>query len=112
MTKLSNQECEPCKGGIPALTELEYRPYLDKLDKDWKVIDHHHLQKQFNFKNFVDALAFANKVGIIAENQGHHPDIHLSWGKVVILIWTHKIDGLHKSDFILAAKIDSDFYSN
>ena len=84
-----------------ALAEL-----LKKLGNNWAVINEHHLEKEFTFKNFREALAFTNKVGELAEAQGHHPDIGLSWGRVKITIWTHKIDGLTESDFIMAAKID------
>ena len=80
---------------------------LQQLQGGWKIIDEHHLEKEYTFKNFQEALAFTNKVGAIAEQEGHHPDIHLSWGKVVLLLWTHKIDGLTESDFILAAKCDT-----
>lgn len=72
----------------------------------WKVVQEHHLEKSFTFPDFKSALAFTNKVGHLAEQQGHHPDIHLAWGKVTITLWTHKIDGLSESDFILAAKMD------
>jgi 4a-hydroxytetrahydrobiopterin dehydratase len=103
--KLSKKKCIPCKGGIPPLTPDEIKPLHDQLPS-WSVIDNHHLEKEFLFANFVEALEFTNKVGNLAEAEGHHPDIHLSWGKVKIKTWTHKIDGLNESDFILAAKID------
>jgi 4a-hydroxytetrahydrobiopterin dehydratase len=77
------------------------------LDSAWQVAGEHHLQREFNFKDFRDALTFTNRVGELAEEQGHHPDIFLTWGKAKVTIWTHKIDGLTESDFILAAKIDS-----
>ena len=78
----------------------------NKLGGNWNVIEEHHLEKEFKFKNFRDALDFTNKVGEIAEQQGHHPDIYLAWGKVRVTIWTHKVEGLTESDFVLAAKID------
>ena len=84
----------------------EIARYQEQLASDWQVIDAHHLLKDYTFKNFVEALAFTNQVGEVAEAEGHHPDIYLAWGKVGIKIWTHKIDGLSVSDFILAAKID------
>ncbi len=102
---LSKKECVPCKGGVPPLKGEE----LEKLKEQvggWDVIEEHHITKMYKFPNFVKALAFVNKVGDIAENQGHHPDIFLAWGKVGITICTHKINGLTESDFILAAKID------
>jgi 4a-hydroxytetrahydrobiopterin dehydratase len=74
--------------------------------KDWTVVNNHHLEREYKFPDFKAALAFTNKVGAIAEEQGHHPDIYVAWGKVRVTIWTHKIDGLTESDFILAAKID------
>jgi len=77
-----------------------------ELGGNWKIIEEHHLEKQFTFDNFKDSLAFTNKIGELAEQQGHHPDILLKWGSVTITIFTHKINGLIESDFILAAKID------
>ncbi|MHC4798008.1 MAG: 4a-hydroxytetrahydrobiopterin dehydratase, partial [Planctomycetota bacterium] len=71
------------------------------------VVDQHHLEKEFKFKNFLQALEFTNRVGALAEEQGHHPDIHLAWGKAKITVWTHKIDGLTESDFVFAAKADA-----
>jgi len=72
----------------------------------WEVVEEHHIAKTFRFRNFREALQFVNRVGELAEEQGHHPDIFLAWGKAEITIWTHKINGLTESDFILAAKID------
>lgn len=102
---LSKKECVPCRGGVPPLKGEELERLREQVEK-WNVIEEHHLSKTFKFPNFVKALAFVNKVGAIAEEQGHHPDIFLTWGKVSITICTHKIDGLTESDFILAAKID------
>lgn len=81
---------------------------LEKLKNDWKIIKEHHLEKEYSFKDFKEALNFTIKVGELAENQGHHPDIFLAWGKVKLTIWTHKIDGLTESDFIFAAKADKE----
>lgn len=106
MSELAGKECIPCRGGIPPLSELESSALLGKLGSDWRVVDDHHLEKEFEFADFRQALDFANRVGELAEAQGHHPDIHLAWGKVRLTIWTHKIDGLTESDFILAAKAD------
>ena len=106
MSELAEKECIPCKGGIPPLKGQALAELLRKLGNNWAVINEHHLEKEFTFKNFREALAFTNKVGELAEAQGHHPDIGLSWGRVKITIWTHKIDGLTESDFIMAAKID------
>jgi len=102
---LASKECVPCRGGVPPLTEAERAPLLAQLE-GWEVVEGHHLAKLYPFKNFVEALAFVNQVGQVAESNGHHPDIYLSWGKVRVEIYTHKIDGLTESDFVLAAKCD------
>jgi len=105
MTELAAKTCQPCKGGVPPLAGAE----LDALAKQvpqWKVVDGHHLTRSFTFPDFKQALAFVNKAGAIAEEQGHHPDIFLTWGKAEVTTYTHKINGLTESDFILAAKID------
>ena len=102
---LAEKHCVPCKGGVPALQGEE----LDKLKSQlsgWQVVDGHHLLKTYAFPDFRTALDFVNKAGEIAESEGHHPDLLLSWGKVEVKTWTHKIDGLTESDFILAAKLD------
>ena len=106
MSDLAAKTCVPCKGGVPPLGSAEIAALLTKLGGGWETIAEHHLQKEFKFPDFRTALSFTNQVGELAEEQGHHPDIFLAWGKVVITIWTHKIDGLNESDFILAAKID------
>jgi 4a-hydroxytetrahydrobiopterin dehydratase len=106
MSELAKKECIPCKGGVPPLKGQELTELLAKLGGGWRVVDEHHLEKEYLFKDFRTALAFTNRVGVLAEVQGHHPDIHLSWGKVKLTIWTHKIDGLTESDFIFAAKAD------
>jgi 4a-hydroxytetrahydrobiopterin dehydratase len=105
MSQLAAKTCVPCKGGVPPLKGSELHALEGQVD-GWKVINEHHLVKTYTFPDFVRALAFVNRVGDLAEEQGHHPDIFLTWGKVEIKIWTHKIDGLTESDFILAAKID------
>ncbi len=106
MSELSAKHCVPCTGGVPPLKGAELRSLRSSLGGDWRVVDEHHLAKTYTFDDFRQALAFTNRVGEIAESEGHHPDVHLSWGKVVLTIWTHKIDGLTESDFILAAKAD------
>ncbi len=103
---LNQRKCIPCKGTAAPLKGEEFKTLLVQLPKGWAVIDEHHLKKEFHFSNFQTALDFTNQVGKIAEVEGHHPDIFLSWGKVVLEIWTHKINGLTESDFILAAKCD------
>lgn len=105
MSSLAEKSCVPCRGGVPALRG-EALQTLARQVEGWTVSNEHHLEKNFKFSDFRAALAFVNKVGALAEEQGHHPDIFLAWGKVDITIWTHKIDGLTESDFILAAKID------
>ena len=105
MGDLAEKQCIPCRGGIPPLKGAELEA-LKKQVPGWDVVNDHHLNKAFAFPDFQRALDFVNRVGAIAEEQGHHPDIFLAWGKVEITIWTHKIDGLTESDFILAAKID------
>ena len=105
MPDLASRECVPCKGGVPPLKAEPLRALQRELP-EWQVIDEHHLSRTFKFPDFRTALAFTNRVGELAEQQGHHPDILLSWGKVQITTWTHKIDGLTESDFVLAAKID------
>lgn len=105
MSDLASRTCVPCRGGVPPMKGAELNRYLDQV-KGWKAINEHHLTKAFTFPDFKQALAFVNKVGAIAEEQGHHPDISLTWGKAEVTTWTHKIDGLTESDFILAAKID------
>jgi len=105
MSELATKNCIPCRGGVPPLKGKE----LDALQSQvagWSVVNEHHLSKTFKFPDFRTALEFVNRVGELAERQGHHPDLYLAWGKVEIKIWTHKIDGLTESDFILAAKID------
>ena len=106
MSNLASKQCVPCRGGVPPLAGEALAALHAELGGDWRVVDAHHLEKEYRFKNFVDALAFTVKVGGLAEEQQHHPDIHLAWGKVVLTVWTHKIDGLTESDFVWAAKAD------
>ena len=104
--ELASKECVPCRGGIPPLAGDELQTLSQQLGNDWEVVDAHHLSKEFAFKNFIEALVFVNRVGDVAEEQNHHPDLYLAWGKVRVEIWTHKINGLTESDFIFAAKAD------
>jgi len=103
---ISQESCVPCTGGSPPLNEQEIARLAPALRADWKIVANHHLEREISFPDFKSALDFTNRVGVIAEGEGHHPDIHLAWGSVKLEIWTHKIDGLTESDFILAAKID------
>lgn len=107
MSDLATKRCIPCRGGVPALTTEEQQDLLGQLGTEWQIIDGHHLERGFGFEDFRRALEFTNRVGELAEAEGHHPDIHLSWGRVRVTIWTHKIDGLTESDFVLAAKIET-----
>ena len=109
MSDLANQQCVPCRGGVPPLTGDDLRRLSDQLP-DWEVVDEHHIQKTFTFADFRAALDFVNRAGDLAEEQGHHPDLCLSWGKVDVKIFTHKIKGLTESDFILGAKIDRVYF--
>jgi 4a-hydroxytetrahydrobiopterin dehydratase len=104
--RLAEKRCVPCRGGVPPLAAAE----IEKLKPQvpgWDVVDEHHLLKRYTFPDFRQALDFVNRVGAIAEAEGHHPDVFLTWGKAEVKIWTHKINGLTESDFILAAKIDA-----
>jgi 4a-hydroxytetrahydrobiopterin dehydratase len=92
---------------VPPLRGAELRALHEELGNGWRLIEGHHLEKEYRFSNFREALDFTNRVGEMAEQQGHHPDVELSWGKVKLLVWTHKIDGLTESDFIWAAKADA-----
>ena len=108
MSDLAAKQCVPCRGGVPPLAGRELEVLLGQLGPNgWQVIDGHHLEKTYKFPDFVQALAFVNRLGAVAEEQGHHPDVALGWGRAVITIWTHKIDGLTESDFVLAAKADA-----
>ena len=106
-SSLSDEKCVPCRGGVPPLKGEELYALATQLGNGWRVVEDHHLEKDYTFRDFAQALSFTNAVGAIAEREGHHPDIYLAWGKVRITIWTHKVDGLTRSDFILAAKIDA-----
>lgn len=105
MSSLAAKTCVPCRGGVPPLRGQELSA-LHQQVPDWQVVDEHHLVRHFKFADFKQALAFVNRVGELAEGQGHHPDILLAWGKAEITLWTHKVNGLTESDFIMAAKID------
>jgi 4a-hydroxytetrahydrobiopterin dehydratase len=101
---LAGKTCVPCRGGVPPLKGEELKQYQRQVP-GWNVVNEHHLQRTFTFPDFRSALEMVNKVGELAEQQGHHPDIELGWGKAAFTLWTHKIDGLTESDFIMAAKI-------
>ena len=103
---LTEKKCIPCEGGIPPLSNEEIEPLMNEIDENWACLHEHHIERDFQFPDFVSALQFVNDAGEICEQEAHHADFQLSWGKVKVMIWTHKIDGLTESDFILAAKID------
>ena len=105
MIDLSKMKCIPCEGGVPPLEGDKLKEFTDSLP-DWKCIDEKKLEKKFTFKDFKEAQVFTNKVGDLAEEIGHHPDILLQWGKVTVTIWTHKINGLADADFVFAAKVN------
>lgn len=105
MENLADKQCVPCRGGVPPLGLDRVSELLSQV-QGWAAEGNHHIGKDYRFKDFAEALEFVNRVGRVAEDQGHHPDICFTWGKVRIEIRTHKIDGLTESDFVLAAKID------
>jgi 4a-hydroxytetrahydrobiopterin dehydratase len=106
MSELASKTCVPCKGGTPPLKGEELEG-LQRQVPGWEVVEEHHLRRRFRFENFRESLSFVNRVGELAEEQGHHPDIGFGWGYAEISVWTHKIDGLTESDFIFAAKVDT-----
>ncbi len=105
MSGLAEKSCVPCRGGVAPLRGAELARFSAEV-ANWTVVHEHHLERELQFPDFQTALDFTNRVGALAEAEGHHPDIYLAWGKVGVKIWTHKIDGLTESDFVLAAKID------
>ena len=104
---LAERDCIPCRGGVPPLSGDALTQLHRQLDAEWRLEGEHHLERTFRFPDFRTALAFTNRVGALAEEQQHHPDLELAWGRVVVRIWTHKIDGLTESDFYFAAKVDA-----
>ena len=105
MSDLASRECVPCRGGIPPMKGAQIEKFAKQLS-EWDVVGEHHLKKSYKFSSFRETLDFITRVGELAEEQGHHPDVCFGWGKAEVTIWTHKIDGLTESDFVLAAKID------
>jgi 4a-hydroxytetrahydrobiopterin dehydratase len=104
-TELKDKKCEPCEKGIEPLQGTALQELAAQLPGGWRVTGGKRLEKEYSFRNFREALAFTNRVGEIAEQEGHHPDINLTWGKVELKLSTHSIGGLSENDFILAAKI-------
>jgi 4a-hydroxytetrahydrobiopterin dehydratase len=107
MNALAEKECVSCKEATTPLKGAELDKLKRQLDGGWQLVKEHHLEREYKFKDFREALDFTNKVGELAESQGHHPDIFLAWGKVKLTMWTHKVDGLTESDFVFAAKVDA-----
>lgn len=105
MCELADRQCVPCRGGVPPLEGEKLAAFARQVP-GWQVIDGHHIERRYEFPDFAKALAFVNRIGEVAEQQGHHPDLFLTWGEVRVKLFTHKINGLSESDFILAAKID------
>ncbi len=104
--KLSEHACIPCQGGVNPLSSIKAKEFLKSLERGWNLNDQGHLEKDYVFQNFIGSMNFANKICQIAEQEGHHPDLFISWGKCRVEIWTHKANGLTESDFYLAAKIE------
>ena len=105
MSELAKKTCVPCAGGVPPLDHDKQDKLLAQLE-GWEIVDRHHLRKTYNFSDFVEAIAWLNRLAKLAEKEGHHPDLHIHYNRIVVEIWTHKIDGLTESDFVLAAKSD------
>ena len=107
MNALAQKQCIPCKGGVPPLKGQALQTLLAQLGGGWKVAGEHHLEKEFEFPTFKENIAFVNRVAEVAEEQGHHPEMVVGFRKLMMLVWTHKIDGLTESDFVFAAKADA-----
>ena len=107
---LADRSCVPCKGGTPPLNTEQSAALLSQL-KGWQLEDDRRLRKAYRFKNWIEAVDFVNAITPVAEAEGHHPDLNVSWGKVEAVLWTHKIGGLSESDFVMAAKLDRIFFS-
>ena len=106
MSELADKTCTPCRGGVPPLAGDELDRLTAELGGGWQVVDGHHLEKEYRFPDFRQALEFTKRIGELAEEVNHHPDILLAWGRVRVELWTHKIDGLNEADFVWAAKAD------
>jgi 4a-hydroxytetrahydrobiopterin dehydratase len=106
MSGLAKRECVPCRGGVPPLAGEALKALERELGGGWQVVDGHHLEKEYRFRNFREALSFANRVGELAESVNHHPDLLVAWGRVKVTVFTHKVGGLTETDFVFAAKTD------
>ncbi|HEX2921449.1 MAG TPA: 4a-hydroxytetrahydrobiopterin dehydratase [Bacteroidales bacterium] len=105
-TRLAEKKCIPCEGNVPALGENEINEFRSQISADWKIVDNRKIKREFSFVNYKHTIDFVNRVAGIAEEEGHHPDMYVFFGRVEIELWTHSIGGLTENDFILAAKID------
>ena len=103
---LKNIKCKPCEGGIASLSKTEITEFKKQIHKSWKVIDNNRISNEYSFVNYKHTMSFVNKIAALAEEEGHHPVMHVSYNKIMIEIWTHSINSLSENDFILAAKID------
>jgi 4a-hydroxytetrahydrobiopterin dehydratase len=110
-TPLARRQCVPCHGGVPPLPPQRIQELLGQLEKGWTIEGGYHLTRTFTLPDFSASLELTNRIGEIAEQQNHHPDIHLAWGRVKVEVWTHKISGLTESDFIFAARVDQALHS-
>ena len=106
MSTTAQRHCTPCERGAKPLQSEALEKYVDQLGEDWAVVDGKRLQKEFHFNDFKETWAFVDLVAELAEEENHHPNIEFTWGRATITLWTHKIDGLHENDFIMAARID------
>jgi len=106
---LADNKCVPCRGGVPPMEASRVQELLKELGVGWQLNQAGHVERLYTFQNFATALDFVNKVGAVAEDEGHHPDLYLAWGKCKVELWTHKINGLTESDFYMAAKTDRAF---
>jgi len=104
---LAKRECIPCRGGVAPLQGEALEKLLAELGGGWRVAEGKRLEKEFQFQDFREALAFANRIGELAERVNHHPDITIAWGRALVVVWTHKIGGLSEADFVFAAKVDA-----
>jgi 4a-hydroxytetrahydrobiopterin dehydratase len=109
LMSLADKKCVPCRGGVPPMEPAKAQEMLKQLERGWQLNKEGHLERLYTFKDFAQALSFVNKVGAVAEAEGHHPDLYLAWGKCKVELWTHKINGLTESDFYMAAKADRAF---
>ncbi len=107
MSSLSSRHCVPCEGGTPSLSHEDILKYFSKLESQWENLGDKKIRREFKFKDFKAAMIFVNRIAEIAESEGHHPDLHIFYNRVVIELWTHAVNGLSENDFILAAKIEA-----